>query len=229
MHKPAPTVSYERSKTALRAFLQGRSYFKALEAMEIAETYHRGRRKGGDPEFSHQVAQAHILTALLPHLREPELAFIGVFLHDTVEDYGTSKDAAPLLPFTLDDVERRFGARARQIVDRLSKVVNGVKKDMAVYFDELSKDPTASLIKGLDRIHNHQTMPGAFTPKKQDAYLDETEADILPMLKRARRAFPDQLPAYELIKIMLYSQMGLIRAMQPVPMPEPQEAPDAGF
>lgn len=223
MHKTAPSVSYERSRIALRAWLVGRGYFKAVEAMEIAATYHTGTRKGGAPEFSHQVAQAHIIMGLEPHLREKELAFIAVFLHDTVEDYGTVKDAAPLPPFTLDAVEARFGPRGRQVVDRLSKVVNGIKKDKDVYFAELSQDPTASIVKGTDRFHNHQTMHGAFTAKKRDAYMDETEEDILPALKRARRTFPDQLPAYELLKIMLHSQMGLMRAMEPVKVEEPEE------
>ena len=33
-------------------------------------------------------------------------------------------------------------------------------------------------------------------------------------MKAARKNFPDQLPAYELLKIFLHSQMGLIRAME---------------
>lgn len=226
--KKAPTVSYERSRTALRAWLSGRGHHKALEAMALAERYHTGTRKGGDPEFSHHVAQAHILVALVPHLREPETAFIALFLHDTVEDYGTPQDAAPLPAFTLAEVRKRFGERAEQAVDRLSKVVNGVKKDEDLYFAQIAEDPTASIIKGTDRIHNHQTMHGAFTATKRDSYLDETEHRILPAMKAARKNFPDQLPAYELLKIFLHSQMGLIRAMEPVPVAaEPDEGPAA--
>lgn len=214
--KKAPTVSYERSRIALRAWLSGRGYNKALEAMALAEKYHTGTRKGGDPEFSHHVAQGHIMVGLVPHLREPETAFIALFLHDTVEDYGTSQDAAPLPAMTLDEIRRRFGERPAQAVDRLSKVVAGHKKPEKSYFEEIARDPTASIIKGTDRIHNHQTMHGAFSPAKRDSYLEETEQFILPTLKAARKEFPDQLAAYELIKIFLHSQMGLIRAMEPV-------------
>lgn len=217
MYKQAPSVSYERSKSSLRAWLAGRGYNDALRAMKIAETYHTGVRKNGAPEFSHQVAQAHILYALEPHLKEKEQGFIGVMLHDTTEDYGTVSDAAPLQPFRLSDVRTHFGTRSEAIIDRLSKVVDGRKKDVEVYFEMLSEDPTASIVKGLDRIHNHQYMHGAFSQEKRDSYMSETEEHILPMLKRARRNFPEQLPAYELIKIMLHSQMGLIRAMEPVP------------
>lgn len=223
MNKIAPSVSYEKSRIALRAWLSGRSYHKALEAMSIAETYHRGLRKDGQPEFSHHVAQAHLMTALEPHLREPEMTFIALFLHDTVEDYGTPADAAPLPAFTLKDVYLKFGPRAASAVDRLSKVVDGRKKPTDVYFAELARDPVASLVKGTDRIHNHQTMHGGFTAAKRDSYLDETETHILPMLKAARRNFPDQLQAYELLKLFLHSQMGLIRAMEPVGVPAPAD------
>lgn len=224
MYKKAPSVSYERSRTALRAWLSGRGYHDAMLAMEIAEQYHSGLRKDGAPEFSHQVAQAHIMVALEPHMMEPELTFITVFLHDTVEDYGTVAEAHPLPPFTLEDVTRRFGDRAGRAVDRVSKVVDGNKKSPEAYFEAMSKDPVASLVKGTDRIHNHQTMHGAFSPEKRDIQLTETEDHILPMLKRARKNFPKQQPAYELLKIMLHSQMDLIRSMEPVPE-EPDESP----
>lgn len=228
--KNAPSVSYERSRTALRGWLAGRGYHKAAEAMTLAEQYHTGTRKGGDPEFSHQVAQANLMRILAPHIREPEIALIGVFLHDTVEDYGTPEEAAPLPAFTLDEVEKRFGPRVREVVNRISKVVNGVKKPGVVYWSEMTVDPTASLIKGTDRIHNHQTMHGAFTPEKRDSYLDETEELILPMMKAARKNFPDQEPAYEILKLFLHSQMGLIRAMEPVEATKPQvnEGPSPG-
>lgn len=223
-HKKAPTVSYEKSKAAMRAFLHGKGFFKALKAMDISERYHTGTRKDGAPEFSHQIAQAHILMALLPHLIDPEGTMIVLFLHDTVEDYGTPEDAAPLPPFTLKDVLDLFGPEISRSVDTVSKVVNGYKKSMPQYFDEMAQDPRASIVKGTDRFHNHQSMPGAFSAAKQDSYLEETEEHILPMMKVARRAFPEQHAAYELLKIMLHSQMGLIRAMQPTPVSEPETA-----
>ena len=60
-------------------------------------------------------------------------------------------------------------------------------------------------------------MPGVFTPEKQHEYIVECETWIIPMLKLARRKFPEQEPAYENLKRMLTSQIELLRnALPPV-------------
>ena len=45
---------------------------------------------------------------------------------------------------------------------------------------------------------------------KFEEYISECEKHILPMLKEARRIFPEQEPAYENIKLVLMSQIELI-------------------
>jgi hypothetical protein len=60
-------------------------------------------------------------------------------------------------------------------------------------------------------------MLNVFSLTKQKYYIEETETLILPMLKQARRRFPDQEPAYQNIKLILNSQIELIRAVQRAP------------
>jgi hypothetical protein len=64
--------NYEKMKIALRAFLQGRKYYKALRAMDFAENLHTGVRKDGAPEFSHQVSQALYAITMIDLLMFPE-------------------------------------------------------------------------------------------------------------------------------------------------------------
>lgn len=92
----------------------------------------------------------------------------------------------------------------------MSKVIGGKKKSMEVYFTDMANDPIASVCKGVDRIHNQKSMIDAFTPMKQIDYMGETEDDILPMLKIARRRFLEQEAVYENIKHSLISQMELL-------------------
>lgn len=99
-------------------------------------------------------------------------------------------------------------------MDAISKVVEGVKKDPAAYREGLARNPLASICKGVDRIHNQSSMVGVFTREKQLAYLEETDTLLLPMLKTARRTFPEQEAAYENIKFILMGQATLIRAFQ---------------
>jgi hypothetical protein len=62
-------------------------------------------------------------------------------------------------------------------------------------------------------MHNLQTMVGVFTFEKQKTYIVEVRVLFLPMLKAARRNFPQQVLAYENIKHVLLSQIELIEAM----------------
>jgi len=193
------TTGYEKLRLTVRYWLLGRGYTLALKAMEFAAEYHVGLRKDGNPEFSHQIWQAAYARTLADLMIHPEETIAVIFLHDVVEDYGV----------TLAEIERRFGTTVADAVGRMSKEVEGRKKSSEIYFSELSLCPISSMAKGIDRIHNHQTMRGAFNPAKQTDYLGETEVDILPMLKAARRRFPEQEAAFENIKHLLISQMEL--------------------
>ena len=203
----ANNSSYQKLRISMRYWLLGREYWQALEAMEFAQKWHTGTRKDGTPEFSHQVWQAHYLRTIAPSLTNTQACLTVCFLHDVVEDY----------PVTLDEIAQRFSPDIATSVGRISKVVEGMRKDSDTYFAGLAQDPVASICKGVDRIHNHASMVGAFSRIKQLSYMDETEADILPMLKTARRLFPRQEPAYENIRHYLVSQMMLIRTFQEEP------------
>ena len=91
----------------------------------------------------------------------------------------------------------------------LSKKYRGEKKDMEQYFEEMVNCPIASVIKGVDRINNHQTMHPVFTAEKQKSYIYETNTYIIPMLKKARHLHVEQESVYENIKFVLKSQMAL--------------------
>ena len=195
-------MPFEKMRVALRYWLIGKGYFKALKAMEFAAAYHTGVRKDGTPEFSHQIWQAQYLRTIAGGLLFPEETFCTIFLHDTPEDY----------PVPISLLTDRFGVEVSAPVDKMSKVLLGVKKSSAVYFEQLATCPVASVAKGIDRVHNHGSMLNAFTPAKMASYMEETDADILPMLKKARRSFPEQEAIYENIRMHLMGQMMFLRA-----------------
>jgi len=194
-------IGYIKRRTALRYWLHGMGFHQALKAMEFAGGFHTGKRKGGEPEFSHQIWQANFTRTIAPSLLHPEEQICVAFLHDVVEDY----------PVKVSQIEAEFGEMIAGAVERISKVVEGTKKDTATYFQEMIGCPIASLAKGIDRMHNHQTMVGVFTKEKQCCYIAETEDFILPMLRKARRIHTRQEPAFENVKHSLTTQIQLIR------------------
>jgi len=195
---------YRKHLSVMRGWLNGRRYYMAAEALEFAIHLHKGRRKDGEtPKFDHQISIARFLTTLEPHFMFPEETIAVSFLHDTPEDNDDK--------VTFEDLEGRFGPRVSRSTRLVTKKYRGIKVPYEVYFADMAEDPIASLVKGVDRAHNVQTMPGVFTEEKQRQYLEEVDKWFLPMLKRARRNFPSQVDAYENIKTLLRCQSALLR------------------
>jgi (p)ppGpp synthase/HD superfamily hydrolase len=180
----------------------GREYHLALQAMEYASTFHIGKRKNGDPEFEHQVSIASFVRTLISTLDNPEETLASVFLHDVCEDYDVG----------FEEIEAKFGLDVKDAVVLLTKKHRGAHVDRQAYYEGIGKNRIASIVKGADRIHNIQTMQGAFSIEKQVEYIDETNNLVLPMLKSARRKFTSQESAYENIKHVLKAQVDLIAA-----------------
>jgi (p)ppGpp synthase/HD superfamily hydrolase len=195
------STDHERHKERMRAWLLGKGYYKAVEALEFAAKYHTGIRKDGiTPEFHHQISIAHYLRTL-PNIRKQEELLAVAFLHDIMEDYNVTKET----------IKTKFGDTISDATFLMSREYLGKEKSIADYFSAIAEDPIASLGKGGDRIHNYQTMHSVFTCKKQLAYIDEGEKYILPMLREARNNFPDQELAYENQKYTLKGQIELLK------------------
>lgn len=196
--------SFIKKRIALKYWLLGKEYFKAVEAMEFSSKFCIGFRKNGKtPEFEHQISIASFLRSLLIHLIYPEDTITTVFTHDLEEDYNVFSK----------ELEQRFGVRVATANGYLTKRKKGVIKEKEFYFGEMSNCPIASIIKPSDRLHNIRTMLGVFTIEKQKEYIEETEQCILPMLKQAKKNFPRQEMAYENIKDVLLNQIDLIKAI----------------
>jgi len=172
--------------------------------MEFGLKYHTGKRKDGvTPEFQHQLSIAHYMRVFEGYLLHPDETFAALLLHDVVEDYNVSPQ----------EISSLFGDRVARAVLALTKQYQGIKKSVEHYYQEIGEDPIASIGKGCDRIHNIQTMVNVFSAKGQLWYIEETEKYIIPMLKAARRKYIEQEPIYENIKLVLLSQLDLIKVI----------------
>lgn len=195
---------FDKQRIALRYWLIGAGFTNALEAMEFAAAHHRGTRKDGrTPELAHQIAVAHHVRTLLPHLEDPETALCAALLHDVREDYGVEHDA----------ILNRFGAAVAASVDALTKEFRGAKRPAGDVFAAIAADPSASVVKAADRANNQLTALGVFTVTKLGSYIAETIEWFFPMLRDARRAHPRQEAAYENLKLMLEAQVEAIDAV----------------
>ncbi|MBQ0137546.1 MAG: RelA/SpoT family protein [Bacteroidales bacterium] len=148
-------------------------------AFEFAKQAHNGvRRLSGEPYIMHPLAVARIV------VREIGLGSTSIcsaLLHDVVED----------TDYTVEDIERLFGAKIAQIVDGLTKISGGVFGDQAEKQAEnfrkllltMSDDIRVVLVKLADRLHNMRTL-GAQTPEKQRKIAGETQYIYAPLAHR---------------------------------------------
>lgn len=195
---------FAKMKIVIRYWLLGKGYYKAVEAMDFAESFHTGKRKDGEHEFSHQVRIANYLRAFDSLMDYPEETFCAVWLHDVPEDYDVS----------IEVIREMFGDIVANAVFLLSKVIEGNKIGNEVYYAQMvnSKSPecqVASLGKVADRLDNLMTMLGGFDSAKQMSYLEETLEFVVPMAKKAKRMFPKQEGIFENMKYIIANHVRL--------------------
>lgn len=196
------TKKFDKLFTALKYYLIGKDFNTALKALQFARQYHSGKRKDGiTPEFQHQLEICHYLITL-KNLEDEESVISAALLHDVMEDYD----------IPVETMNKEFGKKLTNIVLTLSKKYKGKKIPLDQYFDNISKCPIASIVKGGDRTHNLQSMIGVFSKEKQKSYMKDVEDYFLPMIKKASYNFPNQTSAYFNIKHLLKSQLELIGA-----------------
>jgi GTP diphosphokinase / guanosine-3',5'-bis(diphosphate) 3'-diphosphatase len=182
---PDPVLDSVTPMQRLLAHLQSKASYlrpadqaRLAEAFEVAEVAHRGMmRRSGEPYITHPVA----VTALLAEMNLDADALVAGLLHDTVED----------TPLTLDDIEERFGATVRRIVEGETKIS---KLAVRVYEDEQAEnlrqmllamvsDVRIILVKLADRLHNMRTL-GSMPPEKQQRIARETLEIFAPLAHR---------------------------------------------
>ncbi len=148
-----------------------RAFFLAKEA-------HGGvRRRSGEPYLLHPIAVAKIV---VDEIGLGVKSVVVALLHDVVED----------TEYTVEDMERIFGAKIASMVDGLTKmsgVFNADISEQAEYFRKvlltLSDDVRVILIKIADRLHNMRTL-GAMSPNKQIKITGETIYLFAPLAYR---------------------------------------------
>lgn len=188
-----PQIRFDKLKISLKYYLLSKNYMNALRAFTLAKKYHSGMRKDGvTPEFQHQLDICHYLLTL-KWIENEEDVLCAALLHDIREDYEIENS----------EILNTFWANVAIAVECLTKKFKGDSKSYKNYFSQIANNPIASLVKGVDRINNINSMIWVFTSEKQLDYVRLVSQYFLPMLKEARENFPEQTYAYQNIETIL--------------------------
>ena len=156
------------------------------QALDLAIEAHDGQfRKSGEPYIIHPILVATIVASL----SNDATMVTAALLHDVVED----------TPYTIEEIENRFGSDVRHIVAGLTKIVEMRDQNLApshsnerLISSALSfrkmlvasiEDVRVLIIKLCDRLHNMLTLD-ALPPAKQLRISEETLVVYAPIAHR---------------------------------------------
>lgn len=172
-------------------------YEGVIRAFEFANEAHKGvRRRSGEPYIIHPISVAKIV------VQEIGLGYksiVTALLHDIVED----------TEYTVEDIERLFGAKIASLVDGLTKIKSAMDTQHTQAHAEdgtpvttsameerslqaenfkrilltLNDDVRVILIKLADRLHNLRTI-SSMPDRKKDKILSETMYIFIPLAHR---------------------------------------------
>lgn len=144
-----------------KAYLPNLREERLVHAFEFADAAHRGQtRFSGEPYINHPLHVTDILLDFHPD----EDTLVTALLHDVAED--TDR--------TLDDIEKEFGKKIRDLCDglvKLSKVHSRLNdpqmENLRKLFLAMAKDFRVVLLKLCDRLHNMRTLEFVRQEKRQ--------------------------------------------------------------
>lgn len=171
----------------IQSYAAAKGMEQTLRALPFAKEKHAGQVRDGKekvPYIYHPLlVSCH---ALALGLNEDDL-IAAALLHDVCEDCGVLPGKLPV------------GEETRQAVALLTKDPSPERKTQRgkeKYFEGIAGNRIAIMVKLLDRCSNVSSMSIAFSQKKMDRYIRETEEWIYPLFEKARVVCPqysDQL------------------------------------
>jgi GTP pyrophosphokinase len=182
----------EKTIVFLKGFALGRGFNQTLKLINAASFLHEGQtRKSGEPYIEHPITVAAYLQSLGINDDVTLAASVG---HDIFEDCDIT-EAYFKSRFGVDD-------EVIGIMKTLTKV-EGLSTQL--YYNLISKDIRASLIKIADRCHNVSTMAGVFSIEKVKQYIQETYDYVIPLIKHVKHYHPEYSDQVYIMKMQLES------------------------
>jgi len=207
------SARYAKQILVFKGYFEGKKMFKSLKALELARRFHGSdkRKDGVTPELAHQFEVVSFLIQMLDGRVPDEVldeVIAAAILHDTPEDKGDE--------YSCSDLADDFGEMVFDITCGVTKPKGFKKKDpesYRLYFAGMLQNPFSPMVKGADRVNNIDTMIGVFTLGGRKWYVEEVETYFFPMLKAARRKYPEFFIIYLTIHQVLEKQIYIMKKL----------------
>lgn len=186
----------DRMYTYVKTYASVKNLYQTSKVLPYARELHKGQvRKGKDkvPYIYHPLLIAcHALALGL----DDDNIVSAALLHDVCEDCGVMVDELPVNELT------------KEAVSLLTKV-DSIDKEQ--YYQRISRNPIATMVKLLDRCNNVSGMAAGFSKEKLVEYIKETESVVYPLLRKAKSEYPMYSNQIFLIKYHMTSVIEAIK------------------
>lgn len=173
---------------------------QTLKVLPYVREKHTGQvRKGSEavPYVYHPLLMAcHALALGL----EDDRLISAVLLHDVCEDCGVVPENLPV------DAETKEAVR---LVTKQDIVYTEAEKQQ--YYAHIAENPTALMVKLLDRCCNVSGMAAGFSREKLVDYINETERWFYPMLQQGKTDYPQYNNQFFLLKYHITSVVSSLK------------------
>lgn len=188
--------------TYIKAFATARKLYQTVRVLPYVREKHDGQfRKGEDkvPYINHPLLMA--CHALSLGMCEDDL-LSAVLLHDVSEDCDV-----PIEDLPVNDETKEAVALVTKDFEALENSMDAVEE----YYQSISENKLASIVKLLDRCNNISGMAAAFDEVKMANYIKETETYIYPLMDKTSDNYPEYANQIFLIKYHMTSVVEAIK------------------
>jgi len=194
--------NWEHMKTYVKTTARNFKMENTLRAVDYAVEAHEGqkRKKSDIPYIYHSLNLA--CHALSMNIVEDEIV-AACLLHDVLEDCGKTLDELPVNDETKEIV--RLMTHGETTEENREQV-------MDAYFDELSTNPKAALVKCIDRCNNMTTMSWALSRDRIYRQITETEK-YFPALLKVLKETTEYSNAAWLLKYQMESMLDIYKRL----------------
>ncbi len=199
---PSELFDEEILYTRVESCAKAQGLQDTLSALPFARKCHEGQRRDSSENIPYIVHPLQIaLHAIALGMVEDELLATAL-LHDVCEDCGVAYDRLPVSKAVQNSV---------RLLTKKWAAGEGSKELEEAYYEELSKDRIALMVKLLDRCNNISSMAGGFSGKRIVRYMEETRYFYKPLFEKAAKEYPDYRDALFAIRYQMYSVMEAVQ------------------
>ena len=203
---PVSDRLYSENKmyTYVKSHAHAKKMYQTSKVLAYAKEQHEGQVRKGKDKVPYIYHPLQMVCHLLALGIDDDNLISAALLHDVCEDTDVNVQELPVNDVT------------KEVVKLLTKKCTQEpmnEKELEKYYEEISKNEIALMVKIVDRCSNVSGMVTAFSDEKLVKYINETERWFYPMIRKATTDFPWYYDQLFLVKYHISSVLAAIKGL----------------